>query len=300
MSPLAAQADIRVLAFSNDASVATDGTFLLGFRPEEQVRRVVDYALASGALLRPEPERRCPGRMRPQRLQRMRRPRWSSRPRRSPPPTRARSIRGRRASPAWRRTMPTAPPRSRRCAAPWPRAAACSARPCSTRPISRIRRRSCGRSRPTTSARPRLEAERARLEQSDDPAGGAEAAGARDRGHDRRAAVRRDPAGRRRRQPALRRRAAHLLRRGSRDHALPRHHALAGRSARARRGGVAGRLVRGAGARRSRGIREPLSRYLRAGARGTRRARLRRHRARGGGRARSGRPQLRHDQPDRR
>ena len=56
VSPLAAQADIRVLAFSNDASIATDGTFLLGFRPEEQVRRVIDYALASGALMRPAPE----------------------------------------------------------------------------------------------------------------------------------------------------------------------------------------------------------------------------------------------------
>ncbi len=55
VSPLAAQADVRVLAFSNDASVATDGTFLLGFRPEEQVRRLVDYALASGGLLRPGP-----------------------------------------------------------------------------------------------------------------------------------------------------------------------------------------------------------------------------------------------------
>ena len=57
VSPLAAQADIRVLAFSNDASVATDGTFLLGFRPEEQVRRVVEYALANGALVRAAPER---------------------------------------------------------------------------------------------------------------------------------------------------------------------------------------------------------------------------------------------------
>ena len=61
VSPLAAQADIRVLAFSNDASVATDGTFLLGFRPEEQVRRVVDYALANGALVRAEPEPPGPG-----------------------------------------------------------------------------------------------------------------------------------------------------------------------------------------------------------------------------------------------
>ncbi|MGH6899931.1 MAG: penicillin-binding protein activator [Geminicoccaceae bacterium] len=55
VSPVAAAADIRVLAFSNNASVATDSTFLLGFRPEEQVRRVVRYALATGALARPEP-----------------------------------------------------------------------------------------------------------------------------------------------------------------------------------------------------------------------------------------------------
>jgi branched-chain amino acid transport system substrate-binding protein len=55
VSPLAAAANIRVLAFSNDASVATDGTFLLGFRPDEQVERVVRYALTSGALVRPEP-----------------------------------------------------------------------------------------------------------------------------------------------------------------------------------------------------------------------------------------------------
>jgi branched-chain amino acid transport system substrate-binding protein len=45
VSPVAAQAGIRVLAFSNVASAAADGTFLLGFRPEEQVERVVRYAL---------------------------------------------------------------------------------------------------------------------------------------------------------------------------------------------------------------------------------------------------------------
>jgi branched-chain amino acid transport system substrate-binding protein len=61
ISPLAAQADIRVLAFSNDASVATEGTYLLGFRPEEQVRRVVDYALSSGALVRAGPALPGPG-----------------------------------------------------------------------------------------------------------------------------------------------------------------------------------------------------------------------------------------------
>jgi branched-chain amino acid transport system substrate-binding protein len=55
VSPIAAAADIRVVAFSNDASVATDGTFLLGFRPEEQVQRVVRYALATGTLTRAEP-----------------------------------------------------------------------------------------------------------------------------------------------------------------------------------------------------------------------------------------------------
>lgn len=56
VSPIARQADVRVLAFSNDASIATEGTFLLGFRPEEQVRRVIEYALGSGALVRSQPE----------------------------------------------------------------------------------------------------------------------------------------------------------------------------------------------------------------------------------------------------
>jgi ABC-type branched-subunit amino acid transport system substrate-binding protein len=55
VSPIARAADIRVLAFSNDASVAAEGTFLLGFRPDEQVQRVVRYALASGALASPGP-----------------------------------------------------------------------------------------------------------------------------------------------------------------------------------------------------------------------------------------------------
>ena len=44
-SPLAQQAGIPVLAFSNVSSVATTGTYLLGFRPEEQVARVVQFAL---------------------------------------------------------------------------------------------------------------------------------------------------------------------------------------------------------------------------------------------------------------
>ena len=45
-SPIAQQAGIPVLAFSNVASVATTDTWLLGFRPEEQVARVVQFAMA--------------------------------------------------------------------------------------------------------------------------------------------------------------------------------------------------------------------------------------------------------------
>ena len=45
VTPVAAQHGLRVLAFSNVTAAAADGTFLLGFRPEEQVERVVRYAL---------------------------------------------------------------------------------------------------------------------------------------------------------------------------------------------------------------------------------------------------------------
>jgi ABC-type branched-subunit amino acid transport system substrate-binding protein len=44
-SPIAQAAGIPVLAFSNFAAVATSDTYLLGFRPEEQVGRVVRFAL---------------------------------------------------------------------------------------------------------------------------------------------------------------------------------------------------------------------------------------------------------------
>ena len=44
-SPIAQAAGIPVLAFSNVAAVATSDTYLLGFRPEEQVGRVVRFAL---------------------------------------------------------------------------------------------------------------------------------------------------------------------------------------------------------------------------------------------------------------
>ncbi|MEM8947981.1 MAG: penicillin-binding protein activator [Pseudomonadota bacterium] len=48
VTPIARAADVRVLAFSNVSAVADEGTYLLGFRPEEQVERVVQYALDQG------------------------------------------------------------------------------------------------------------------------------------------------------------------------------------------------------------------------------------------------------------
>ncbi len=48
VTPIAQAADVRVLAFSNVSAVVDEGTFLLGFRPEEQVDRVVQYALDQG------------------------------------------------------------------------------------------------------------------------------------------------------------------------------------------------------------------------------------------------------------
>ncbi len=50
VTPIAQGADIRILAFSNVTSVADQGTYLLGFRPEEQIDRVVQYALDQGVV----------------------------------------------------------------------------------------------------------------------------------------------------------------------------------------------------------------------------------------------------------
>lgn len=52
VTPIAQEADIPVLAFSNVATVAADGTYLLGFRPEEQIRRVVRHALDQEGIVR--------------------------------------------------------------------------------------------------------------------------------------------------------------------------------------------------------------------------------------------------------
>jgi ABC-type branched-subunit amino acid transport system substrate-binding protein len=48
ITPLARQAGINVLSFSNDQAVAGDGIYVLGLTPEEQIRRVVDYAASQG------------------------------------------------------------------------------------------------------------------------------------------------------------------------------------------------------------------------------------------------------------
>lgn len=46
--PLASPRAVPILSFSNDASIAGGNVWALGFRPQEQVQRVLDYALAQG------------------------------------------------------------------------------------------------------------------------------------------------------------------------------------------------------------------------------------------------------------
>ncbi|MFO1049573.1 MAG: penicillin-binding protein activator [Geminicoccaceae bacterium] len=48
MGPLANAGGVRVISFSNDAGVARPGVYVLGYRPEEQVARVVKFAAAQG------------------------------------------------------------------------------------------------------------------------------------------------------------------------------------------------------------------------------------------------------------
>ncbi|WP_243389863.1 penicillin-binding protein activator [Arboricoccus pini] len=49
IAPAAAGRGINVITFSNDATVARPGLFVLGFRPEEQVERIVRFAHDNGA-----------------------------------------------------------------------------------------------------------------------------------------------------------------------------------------------------------------------------------------------------------
>lgn len=58
VAPVARQAGVPVLAFSNDSQVAGNGVYLLGFLPQQEVSRVVGYSLSRGhrrfAALLPE------------------------------------------------------------------------------------------------------------------------------------------------------------------------------------------------------------------------------------------------------
>ena len=48
VSPAARSAGVPVIAFSNDTSVAGNGTFLMGFAPSQSIERVVRYARSKG------------------------------------------------------------------------------------------------------------------------------------------------------------------------------------------------------------------------------------------------------------
>jgi len=48
VSAMAAKAGIPIVSFSNDAQIAGKGVFVLGFSPDQSVRRVVDYASSQG------------------------------------------------------------------------------------------------------------------------------------------------------------------------------------------------------------------------------------------------------------
>jgi ABC-type branched-subunit amino acid transport system substrate-binding protein len=48
VAPIAAERGVSVLSFSNDASIARPGVYVLGFRPEEQIERVVGFAAGQG------------------------------------------------------------------------------------------------------------------------------------------------------------------------------------------------------------------------------------------------------------
>jgi ABC-type branched-subunit amino acid transport system substrate-binding protein len=50
VAPLAAASNVPVIAFSTDRGVAGNGTYLMGFMPDEQVTRVVRYAATQGLM----------------------------------------------------------------------------------------------------------------------------------------------------------------------------------------------------------------------------------------------------------
>jgi ABC-type branched-subunit amino acid transport system substrate-binding protein len=50
VAPVARQAGIPVIAFSNDTTVAGNGVFLMGFTPNQSIDRIVRYARSKGAV----------------------------------------------------------------------------------------------------------------------------------------------------------------------------------------------------------------------------------------------------------
>ena len=48
VGPVAAARGVNIISFSNDASIARPGLYVLGFRPEEQIERIVRYAGSQG------------------------------------------------------------------------------------------------------------------------------------------------------------------------------------------------------------------------------------------------------------
>lgn len=49
VAPIAREAEVPVIAFSNDVSVAGDGVYLMGFNPGQSIDRVVSFARSRGA-----------------------------------------------------------------------------------------------------------------------------------------------------------------------------------------------------------------------------------------------------------
>ena len=48
VAPVARRADVPVIAFSNDISVAGDGVYVMGFSPGQSIDRVVAFARGRG------------------------------------------------------------------------------------------------------------------------------------------------------------------------------------------------------------------------------------------------------------
>ena len=49
IAPIAREADVPVISFSNDESVAGNGVYIMGFTPTQSIERIVDYADSQGA-----------------------------------------------------------------------------------------------------------------------------------------------------------------------------------------------------------------------------------------------------------